>query len=47
MLQLEALVDLLGHEIDGNHTARLAETRDRITKQLIKIKTSTKGWHDG
>ena len=35
-LQLEALFSLLGHEIDGNHTAQLEEVRADINKYLIK-----------
>ena len=34
-LQLEALFTLLGHEIDGNHTAQLIEVRGRINGYLI------------
>lgn len=34
-LQLKALVTLLGHEIDGNHTSQLIEVRDEIQTYLI------------
>lgn len=34
-LQLRALVTLLGHEIDGNHTKQLIEVRDEIQEYLI------------
>ncbi len=34
-LQLQALVTLLGHEIDGNHTSQLKEVRDEIQMYLI------------
>lgn len=35
-LQLKAMVMLLGHEIDGNHTAQLRDVRDEIQKYLIQ-----------
>lgn len=35
-LQLEALVMLLGHEIDGNHTKNLIDVRDKIQQYLIR-----------
>lgn len=35
-LQLKALFTLLGHEIDGNHSAQLAEVRDEINTYLIE-----------
>lgn len=34
-LQLKALVTLLGHEIDGNHTSQLVKVRDEIQAYLI------------
>lgn len=34
-LQLKALVTLLGHEIDGNHTEQLKSVRDEIQDYLI------------
>ena len=41
VLILTALVDLLGHEIDGNHTTKLMETRDKIQKYLIETNSKT------
>lgn len=35
-LMLKALVTLLGHEIDGNHTRQLGEVRDEIQNYLIE-----------
>lgn len=34
-LQLKALFTLLGHEVDGNHTAQLIEVRDEINEYLL------------
>ena len=34
-LILKALVTLLGHEIDGNHTVQLKDIRDKIQDYLI------------
>lgn len=34
-LQLKALMTLLGHEVDGNHTAQLIEVRDEINEYLL------------
>lgn len=37
-LQLKALVTLLSHEIDGNHTKQLEDVRNRIQDYLIDEK---------
>lgn len=34
-LMMKALVMLMSHELDGNHTKKLAEVRDEIQKYLI------------
>ena len=34
-LLLKAVVSLMSHELDGNHTAQLASTRDEIQEYLI------------
>lgn len=35
-LLLKAVVCLMSHELDGNHTKQLAETRDKIQDYLIE-----------
>ena len=35
-LMLKALMQLMSHEIDGNHTAQLTATRDEIQEFLIE-----------
>ncbi len=35
-LLLKAVVSLMSHELDGNHTAQLASTRDEIQNYLIE-----------
>lgn len=40
-LMLKALWALLEHEIDGNHTAQLVESKDRIKDYLFEEKTKS------
>jgi hypothetical protein len=35
-LQMEMLLQLANHAIDGNHTAQMIEVRDRMQRYLIK-----------
>lgn len=34
-LLLKAIVSLMSHELDGNHTSQIAQTRDEIQEYLI------------